>query len=149
MFLYVCKQTFRKSKLRISQKVKGVIMCNLCGTFFYVMTNVFQDFHICFSVTLKTKSVFCIKCTTYWGSSVKFHVHVRVEWFWILKLKDQVIRFQKHLISLNCPWSVATILEKMCWLSKYFKIGCVINHLIRNFMLISNHIMTIDQKWAC
>ena len=34
MFLYVCKQTFRKSKVRISQKVKGVIMRNLCKTIF-------------------------------------------------------------------------------------------------------------------
>ena len=53
MFLYVCKQTFRISKVRISQKVKGVIMRNLRGTIFYMKTNVLQDFHICISVPLK------------------------------------------------------------------------------------------------
>ena len=29
----------------------------------------------------------------HWWSSVKFRVHFRVEWFWLLKLKYQVIRF--------------------------------------------------------
>ena len=33
-FLYVCKQTFRMFKVRISEKVKGVIMRNLRCTFF-------------------------------------------------------------------------------------------------------------------
>ena len=36
MFLYVCKQTFRISKVCISQKVKGVIMRNLRGTIFFM-----------------------------------------------------------------------------------------------------------------
>ena len=39
--------------MRISQKVKGVIMRNLRGTIFYMKTNVLQDFHICISVPLK------------------------------------------------------------------------------------------------
>ena len=34
MFLYVCKQTLHISKVRISQRVKGVIMRNLCDTLF-------------------------------------------------------------------------------------------------------------------
>ena len=46
MFLHVCKQTFRISKVHISQKVKGVTMRNLRGTIFHMKTNVLQDFHI-------------------------------------------------------------------------------------------------------
>ena len=38
--------------MRISQKMKGVIMRNLRDTVFYVKTNVLQDFHICVSVPL-------------------------------------------------------------------------------------------------
>ena len=45
-------QTFRISKVRISQKVEGVIMCNLRGTIFYMKPNVLQGFHICISVPL-------------------------------------------------------------------------------------------------
>ena len=52
MFLYVCKQTFCKSKVRMSQKVKGVIMRNLRDTVFYMKTNVLQYFHICIRVPL-------------------------------------------------------------------------------------------------
>ena len=52
MFLYVCKQTFHISKVRISQKGKGVMMRNLRGTVFYMKTNELQDFHICISVPL-------------------------------------------------------------------------------------------------
>ena len=55
MFLYVCKQKFRKSKLRIFQEMKGVIMRNLCGTVFNIKTNVLQDFRICMSVPLNLK----------------------------------------------------------------------------------------------
>ena len=55
MFLYVCKQTFRKSKVLIFQEMKGVIMRNLCGTIFYIKTNVLQDFRICMSVPLNLK----------------------------------------------------------------------------------------------
>ena len=32
--------------------MKGVIMCNLLDTIFYIKTNVLQDFHICVGVTL-------------------------------------------------------------------------------------------------
>ena len=42
----------------------------------------------------------------YWWCSVKFRVHVNVEWLWFLKLKGQVIQLQKNLLSLNCSWSV-------------------------------------------
>ena len=37
----------------MSQRVKGVIMRNLCETVFYIKTNVLQNFHICISVPLK------------------------------------------------------------------------------------------------
>ena len=53
MFLYVCKQIFRKSKVQISQKVKGVIMCNQRDIIFYMKTNVLQDFYICISLPLR------------------------------------------------------------------------------------------------
>ena len=33
--------------------MKGVIMRNLCGTIFYIKTNVLQDFRICMSVPLR------------------------------------------------------------------------------------------------
>ena len=41
--------------MRISQEMKGVIMRNLCGTVFYIKTNVLQDFRICMSVPLTSK----------------------------------------------------------------------------------------------
>ena len=53
MFLYVSKQIFRKSKVQISQKVKGVIMCNQRDIIFYMKTNVLQDFYICISLPLR------------------------------------------------------------------------------------------------
>ena len=56
LFLYVYKQIFRISKVHISQKVKGVIMCNLCDTIFYMKMKILQDFHICISVPLKVQS---------------------------------------------------------------------------------------------
>ena len=37
-------------------------------------------------------------------------------------------------------------MEDMRELSKFFKTDCVTTHSIRNFMLISTHIRTIDQK---
>ena len=52
MFLYVYKHTFRIRKKHISQRVKGVIMCNLCDTIFYTKMNIWQEFHICISVPL-------------------------------------------------------------------------------------------------
>ena len=42
--------------MRVSQKVKGVIMRNLRDTIFYVKTNVLQNFYICISVPLKSKT---------------------------------------------------------------------------------------------
>ena len=42
MFLYVCKQTFHISKVRIFQKVKGVIIRNLRDTVFYRKNNVLK-----------------------------------------------------------------------------------------------------------
>ena len=50
--LYMCKQTFRITKVRMSQKAEGVIMRNLHDTIFQMKTNVLQDFHICISVPL-------------------------------------------------------------------------------------------------
>ena len=47
-------KTFRISKVRISEKVKGVMMRNRRGTTFYMKTNVLQDFHICISVPLRS-----------------------------------------------------------------------------------------------
>ena len=58
MFLYVCKQTFCISKVRISQKVKDVIISNQRDRIFYMKTNVLQESHICISVPL---IVFLIK----------------------------------------------------------------------------------------
>ena len=45
--------------------------------------------------------------SVYQGNSIKFRVHVNIDWFRLLKLKVQVIRLQKNLLSLNCSWSVA------------------------------------------
>ena len=38
--------------MRISKKVKGVIMRNLCGVIFYMKKNVLQDIHICICTPL-------------------------------------------------------------------------------------------------
>ena len=46
LFLYVCKQIFRRSKVRISQKVKVAIMRNLRDTIFYMRTDVLQDWSV-------------------------------------------------------------------------------------------------------
>ena len=40
------------SKVRISQKVKGVTMRNLRDNIFHMKANVLQNFHICISVPL-------------------------------------------------------------------------------------------------
>ena len=40
------------SKVRISQRVKDIIMCNLRDTVFNIKTNVLQNFHLSFSVPL-------------------------------------------------------------------------------------------------
>ena len=42
----------------ISQKVKGVIMCNLRGTIIYIKSNVLEDFNICMSVPLNVQHFF-------------------------------------------------------------------------------------------
>ena len=57
MFLYVRKQICRLSKVRISQKVKGVIMRNLGDTIFHMKTNISWDFHICISVPLRLRNL--------------------------------------------------------------------------------------------
>ena len=49
VFLYVYKQTFHISPVRISQQVNSVIMRNLRHNF-YVKTKILGDFHICISV---------------------------------------------------------------------------------------------------
>ena len=54
--MYVCKQTFYISQVRISQKAKGVIMWNLRHIIFYVKVKVLTDFHICISVP---STIFC------------------------------------------------------------------------------------------
>ena len=51
--MYVCKQTFQISRVRISQKAKGVIMRNLRNVVFYVKTKILTDFHICISLPLR------------------------------------------------------------------------------------------------
>ena len=57
MFLYVCKHTFHIIKVRISEKLKVVVMRNLSGAIFYMKTDILQNFHICISVSLsKTPS---------------------------------------------------------------------------------------------
>ena len=62
MFLHVCKRTFRISKVRISLRVKGVIMQNLRVTvFFFMKTNLLQNFHICISAPLKRRSIFLVQ----------------------------------------------------------------------------------------
>ena len=47
--------------MRISQKLKGVIMRNMCDIVFSLKTNVLQNFHICISVPLRD-SVWVIRC---------------------------------------------------------------------------------------
>ena len=49
---------FDISKVRISQKMKDVILCNLLDTVFYMKPTVLQDFHICISVPLRTDGSF-------------------------------------------------------------------------------------------
>ena len=46
------KQTFRISKIRISEQVEGIIMRDLLYYFLYEMT-IFEDFYICISVPLR------------------------------------------------------------------------------------------------
>ena len=53
LFLYICKQTFRMSRVRISQGMKGITMRNLRDSGFYVKTNILQKIHICISLLLR------------------------------------------------------------------------------------------------
>ena len=56
LFLYICKQTFRMSRVRISQGMKGITMRNLRDSGFYVKTNILnilQKIHICLSLLLR------------------------------------------------------------------------------------------------
>ena len=46
------KQTFRISKIRISEQVEGIIMRDLLYYFLYEMT-ILEDFDICISVPLR------------------------------------------------------------------------------------------------
>ena len=46
------KQTFRISKIRISEQVEGIIMRDLLYYFLYEMTRL-EDFDICISVPLR------------------------------------------------------------------------------------------------
>ena len=45
--------------MRISECVKGVIMCNLRITVFYMKANVLHNFHICISVPIKVLKSIC------------------------------------------------------------------------------------------
>ena len=54
MFLYVCKNIFHISQVRIFQKVNCVMMRNLWHHF-YVKTKIWVDFHVCISILLTVK----------------------------------------------------------------------------------------------
>ena len=106
MFLYVCKQTFHISKVCISQRVKGVIMRNLCDTVFYIKTNVLQNFCFCISVPLsgmKTKSLiklrisFLLKLNT---DDLNQQIHYNKY------LQKVILRTTEHLFSLNTSKSL-------------------------------------------
>ena len=53
--MYLCKQIFHVSPVRISQKAKGAMMRSLRHIIFYVKTKILTDFHICISVPLTDK----------------------------------------------------------------------------------------------
>ena len=69
MFLHVCKQTFRISRVRISQKVIVGIMYNVRDAIFYMKTNVLQDFHVWISIPVKDFEGNCLilKTRIYFG----------------------------------------------------------------------------------
>ena len=56
--------------MRISQKLKGAIMCNMCDTVFSMRTNVLQNFDICISVPLRD-SVWVIRCKALVGMVIQ------------------------------------------------------------------------------
>ena len=55
MFLNVCKQTFHILHVRISQKLKSVLIWNLQHNIFNIKTKILADFQICISVPLTFK----------------------------------------------------------------------------------------------
>ena len=59
MFLNVCKQILHISHVRISQKVKGVLMWNLQHIFLHMKTKILADFQICISAPLIIKANWC------------------------------------------------------------------------------------------
>ena len=73
-------------------------------------------------------------------------MHVNGEWFWLMKLTGKVMRLQKNWLSLNSSWSVDCHYGKIVLTKQIFQNLLVTTHLIRNFMLISNHISTIDKN---
>ena len=58
LFLNVCKQTFHRSHLDISQKVKSILNIKSTTYYFHMKTKVLVDFQICISVPSKLLLVF-------------------------------------------------------------------------------------------
>ena len=52
MFLNVCEQTLHISEVRLSQKVKGVLI-KILTHYFHMKAKILADFQICMSVPLK------------------------------------------------------------------------------------------------
>ena len=63
MFLFVCKQAFHLSWVRISQKINGVIMKNLRHIFMKISLDFYIYISVLLAVTVTAKSSFlCLDC---------------------------------------------------------------------------------------
>ena len=89
LFLFVCKQAFHMSWVRISQKINGVIMKNLR----HIFMKISLDFYIYISVLLAvtvtaTSSFLCLDCV----KSVQFLVRIFLYSDWIRRFTEYRIQ---------------------------------------------------------
>ena len=75
LFLYVCKKTFHKFHVRISQKENRCFNVKSSAYYFHMKTNILADFQICISVTFKVCIRFIVLLQiSLWFSFVKSYV---------------------------------------------------------------------------
>ena len=108
MLLY--KRRFGRSKVGISQKVKSVIMHNLCDTIFIwrrtlrkkcPYSELLQDFHVCINVPLSVNKLLSPKFIKQLHMGVCFNIYLQSDLFVERFPYSQicfVITFKKHVL---------------------------------------------------
>ena len=140
MFLNVCKQTFHISQVRVSQKVKDVLMLNLKMLFSY------EDFQICISVPLNLLGNLVINFFWMWSIMKVYTIcsilpqipYLGKTWFlryWPKCFRP--IRLQDFLINY--------ISRTKWWKSLIF---CMLIQIYRKKKLIEKYWVGLGRKWC-